>query len=57
LVTDTSAILAWLKGEPERERIVAAIEADPVGRVSAVSLMEAQIVISSRERPDMVLKL
>lgn len=56
-MTDTSAILAWLKGEPERERIVAAIEADPVGRVSAVSLMEAQIVISSRERPDMVLKL
>jgi ribonuclease VapC len=57
VVIDTSAILAWLKGEPERERIVAAIEANPVRRVSAVSLMEAHIVIQSRERPDMISKL
>jgi ribonuclease VapC len=57
VVIDTSAILAWLKNEPERERIVTAIEADPVRRVSAVSLMEAQIVIRARERPEMMQKL
>lgn len=27
MVIDTSAVLAWLKQEPERERIVAALEA------------------------------
>jgi len=27
MVIDTSAVLAWLKHEPERERIVAALEA------------------------------
>ena len=43
MVIDTSAILAWLKHEPERERIVAALEANPVCRLSAVSLLEAHI--------------
>lgn len=57
MVIDTSAILAWLKGEPERARIVAAIETHSIRRVSAVSLLEAQIVVRSREHPDMMAKL
>ena len=57
MVIDTSAILAWLKHEPERERIVAALEANPVCRLSAVSLLEAHIVVRAREHPTMVCKL
>lgn len=49
MVIDTSAILTWLKHEPERERIVAALEANPVRRLSAVSLSEAHIVVRGRE--------
>ncbi len=57
MVIDTSAILAWLKGEPERERIVRALEAHPTRRLSAVSLLEAQIVVRSREHPALIGKL
>lgn len=57
MVIDTSAILAWLKREPERERIVAALEAYPVCRISAVSLLEAHIVVRAREHPTMLGKL
>ena len=45
MVIDTSAILAWLKHEPERERIVVALEAHAVCHISAVSLLEANIVV------------
>ncbi|MDR0673728.1 MAG: type II toxin-antitoxin system VapC family toxin [Zoogloeaceae bacterium] len=54
---DTSAILAWLKHEPERERIVAALESHPVCHLSAVSLLEAHIVVRGREHPAMLGKL
>lgn len=57
MVIDTSAVLAWLKQEPERERIVAALEAHPVCRISAVSLLEAHIVVRAREHPTMLTKL
>jgi ribonuclease VapC len=57
MVIDTSAVLAWLKHEPERERIVAALEPHPVCRISAVSLLEAHIVLRAREHPAMVGKL
>lgn len=57
MVIDTSAVLAWLKHEPERERIVAALEANPVCRISAVSLLEAHIVVRAREHPTMLGKL
>ena len=57
MVIDTSAVLAWLKHEPERERIVAALEAHPVCRISAVSLLEAPIVVRAREHSTMVGKL
>ncbi len=54
---DTSAILAWLKEEPERARIVAALEAHSARRLSAVSLLEAQIVVRGREHPALLEKL
>ena len=57
MVIDTSAVLAWLKSEPERERIVAALEANSICRMSSVSLLEAHIVIRAREHPTMVGKL
>lgn len=54
---DTSAVLAWLKQEPERGHIVAALEAHPICRISAVSLLEAHIVVRAREHPTMLGKL
>ena len=54
---DTSAILAWLKEERERSRIVAALEAHNERRVSAVSLLEGQIVVRAREHPALLEKL
>ncbi|WP_301102365.1 type II toxin-antitoxin system VapC family toxin [Propionivibrio sp.] len=57
MVIDTSAVLAWLKHEPERERIVAALEAHKVCRISAVSLLEANIVVRAREHHTMPGKL
>jgi ribonuclease VapC len=57
MVIDTSAVLAWLKNEPERERVAAALEAHPICRISAVSLLEAHIVVRGREHPAMVGKL
>jgi uncharacterized protein with PIN domain len=44
MVIDISAVLAWLKNEPERERIAAALEAHPLCSISAVSLLEAYVV-------------
>jgi ribonuclease VapC len=57
MVIDASAVLAWLKHEPERERIVAALEAHKVRRISAVSLLEANIVVRAREHHTMPGKL
>ena len=57
MVIDTSAVLAWLKHEPERERIVAALETQPICRISSVSLLEACIVVRAREHPTMLGKL
>ena len=57
MVIDTSAILAWLKDEPARTRIVAGLEAHSVRRMSSVSLLEAQIVVRAREHPALLSKL
>jgi ribonuclease VapC len=57
MVIDTSAILAWLKDEPARDRIVAGLEAHQVRRMSSVSLLEAQIVLRAREHPALLGKL
>lgn len=48
MVIDTSAIVAILLGEPEGEAIANAIDADPVRLVSAVTWLEAQLVMIGR---------
>jgi len=51
MVIDTSALLAILLGEPEMEKFSAAIDADSCRLVSAVSALEASIVIEVRKGP------
>jgi ribonuclease VapC len=48
MVIDTSAILALLCKEPERDRLAAAISADPARLVSSASVLETSIVIEAR---------
>jgi ribonuclease VapC len=48
MVLDTSAILAILQEESEIEPFSIAIEEDPIRLLSAVSLVEASIVVESR---------
>jgi ribonuclease VapC len=48
MVIDTSALLAILCKEPERDRFAAAIAADPARLVSSATVLESAIVIESR---------
>lgn len=48
MVLDTSAVLAILLGEPEANRLLAAVDAALFRRLSAASLVEAAIVTQSR---------
>jgi len=50
MVIDTSALIAILHNEAERQRFAEKIEADAVRLLSAVSLLEASMVIESRHR-------
>ena len=52
MVIDTSALVAILQNEPEREEFAIAIEQAEHSVVSAVSLVETSIVIGSRYGPD-----
>jgi len=54
MVIDTSAVLALLLHESERARIIAALQAHPVCRISAVSLLEAHVVLRARGLAGMV---
>jgi ribonuclease VapC len=49
LVIDTSALVALLGMEPEAPRLAQAMEADPLRLVSAATLVEASIVLESRQ--------
>ncbi|MEP9385393.1 type II toxin-antitoxin system VapC family toxin [Nocardioides sp. KR10-350] len=51
IVADTSALVAVVLGEPDAERYLARIE-DEETTVSAVSLVEARIVVEARQGPD-----
>jgi len=51
MVIDTSALMAILLREPEREPFLSALEADPARLMSAVSLLEAAMVAESRKTP------
>jgi ribonuclease VapC len=48
MVIDTSAIVAVLLGEPERDSILNAIENSPTRMMSAVSVYETSIVMQMR---------
>jgi ribonuclease VapC len=48
MVVDTSALIAILLDEPERRSLEDAIEADPVRLVSAMSKLEASMVMIGR---------
>ena len=48
MVIDTSAILAVLQNEPERDALLHSIVEAPVLRMSAASYVEAGIVLESR---------
>jgi len=48
MVIDTSALIAILSLEPEAARLAQAIEADPTRLISAVTLLEAGIVMEAR---------
>ncbi len=48
MVLDASALVAILEGEPEAERLMQAIVADPKRLISAATLVEAGIVIEAR---------
>lgn len=50
MVIDSSAVLAILLAEPERERFFQAIAADPVRLISSVNALEASMVIENRLR-------
>ncbi len=49
MVIDTSAIVAILLGEPEAERLAAAIQRGSPRLMSAASLLEASMVIEARK--------
>ena len=51
MVIDSSAALAILLGEPEDDLFAAAIEADPMRIMSAVSVLETSIVVEARKGP------
>ncbi len=49
MVIDTSALVALLGMEPEAPRLAAVIDADPTRLISAATLIEASIVLESRQ--------
>ena len=51
LVVDSSALIAILQGEPEAERLVAAITRSGGAVVGAPTLVEAHAVITARRGP------
>ena len=50
MVIDTSALIAILLNESERDIFVDALSADPVKLMSAVNVLETAIVIEARKR-------
>lgn len=48
MVLDTSAVIAVLVGESSADRLLAAIQADPVRRISVASVVEDSLVLLGR---------
>ncbi len=53
MVIDSSALLAILFDEPEREEFISFVEADPIRLMSAATLLEAAIVWDQRQHARM----
>ena len=51
MVIDTSALIALLRGEPDAERLLAAILRDRTRLVSAASVIEAALVLLGERGP------
>lgn len=51
MIVDTSALVAIVTDEPERDAFVAALVGDAHPRISAATLLETCIVIDSRRSP------
>lgn len=49
MIIDTSVLIAILNNEPETEKLIAVLETDSERLMSAVSLVEASIVILNRK--------
>lgn len=54
MVLDTSALLAVLQDEPEREALIAAIDAAPRRLMSVACYVETAMVLEARFGPDAV---
>lgn len=52
MVIDTSALVAILQAEPERDAMLAALARDPNRLVSSVTVVEAGMVLEGRFGPD-----
>jgi ribonuclease VapC len=48
MVIDSSALVAIFLGEPERDAFIAAIERDPVRIITAPTLLETAMVLSTK---------
>jgi len=48
MVIDTSALLAIFQGEPEADAFIRAMQGDPLRLFSAVSALEASLVVEAR---------
>lgn len=48
MVIDTSALIAITLGEPQRDRLLDAIQAEPGRLLSSVSLLEAGMIVRAR---------
>lgn len=51
MIVDTSALVAILRGEPEREQFTRAVRAQAPARISAATYFEAGIQIDKKEDP------
>jgi ribonuclease VapC len=51
MIVDTSALIAILRDEPQAETLAHAIESSSVRRLSAVSFVEAAVIIDASRDP------
>jgi ribonuclease VapC len=57
MVVDTSALMAILRGEPERDQFIQAIANHPDPVISAATLVEARMVVEAKLGPEGKAKL